>query len=110
MKPIFVKQGDLLPVVGPATLKFEDGTGRDLTDCTVNFHLTNKETGELKVDAPAVITDVGPPGQVEYRWQGTDTNTPGRYKGEFEVTRPDTKTQTWPTIEELEIIILEELA
>jgi len=106
MKQIYVKEGDLLPVV-EATLYFEDGTGMDLTDCTVKFHMIDAE-GTKKVDAAAVITDTGPPGKVEYRWVAADTDTPGRYRGEFEVTRVDTKTQTWPTLEPLEIIILEE--
>ena len=107
-KTIYIKEGDVLPVV-EATLKFEDETGMDLTDCTVKFHMIDAE-GTEKVNASAVITDVGPPGKVEYRWISTDTDTPGRFRGEFEVTRLDGKIQTWPTLEKLEIIILEEYA
>jgi len=108
MTEVYVKQGDLLPVV-EGTLYFEDETGMDLTGCAAKFHMIDKD-GTVKVDAAAVIIDVGPPGVVEYQWSGSDTDTPGRYRAEFEVTRPDGKTQTWPTLEPLHIIILEQYA
>lgn len=112
MNLIYVKQGDTLPSV-EATLKFEDETVMDLTDCTVEFHMVDRLTKTAKVDTVATI--VNPPGtdgKVRYDWasDGSDTDTPGRYLGEFEVTRPDNKKQTWPTKEPLEIVILEEYA
>ena len=110
MTEVYVKQGDTLPSV-EATLKYTDGTVMDLTDFTVVFTMIGKD-GTKKVDE-ASATIVNPPGtdgKVRYYWSGTDTDTPGRFRGEFEVTRPDGKTQTWPTLEPLHIIILEEYA
>jgi len=107
MTEIYVKQGDLLPIV-EATLKFEDETVMDLTGASVNFHMVDQE-GTVKVDASATIKDPPTDGKVQYAWVSGDTDTPGRYRGEFEVTSGG-KTQTWPTKEPLNIIILEEYA
>ena len=78
---------DLLPPLTIACL-YRDGTVVDLTDATAPRFLMKHATGsgtDLKVDSPATILDA-PGGIMRYSWAGTDTDTVGTYKAEFEVT------------------------
>jgi hypothetical protein len=48
-----------------------------------------------KVKAPASVVDVAS-GRVRYSWKRADTDTPGSYLAEWEVTFPDLTVQTFP--------------
>ena len=80
-----IKQGTLKPALR-ATLQQGDGTAIDLTGCTVKFRMRSRRTNAVKVNlvASTIITPAS--GIVEYRWQGTATDTLGTFSGEFEVT------------------------
>jgi len=103
-----MKANDLLPSI-QATLT-SNGGPIDLSTATgVDFIMRLTNGTVPKVDAPAVI--VGDPGWgvVRYDWTGTDTNAPGTYQGEWEITWGDGKKQTVPTLTYHTIDILADL-
>ncbi len=102
-----IKKGDLLPAI-TATLSDANGVV-DLTGSTVKFIMTSVRSSTPQVNAAAVI--VSPTaGSVRYDWAGTDTNTPGDYKAEWEVTLPSTKKLTFPNDGYLWVQVIGDLA
>lgn len=93
---INVKQNDTRPAAY-AVLRRGD-TVVDLTAAsTVTFKM-RAEDGTLKVDAAAVI--LAPlTGEVEYRWATGDTDTPGLFPAEWQVSWLDNTVETFPTID-----------
>lgn len=80
-----IKQGALGPSLD-ATLTTGDGSPQDLSGATVKFYMKRVQTGALKINgANATIVDAEA-GQVRYTWTGTDTDTAGMYRAEFEIT------------------------
>lgn len=96
MADFSMKANDRLPVI-KAVLK-RNGAPLDLTNATsVDFIMKGTgPTGAVKVNSPAEIVDA-PGGVVQYAWAIGDTNTPGTYQGEWEITWQDGKPQTVPT-------------
>ena len=90
-----IKQNDTRPY-WPVTLTFDDGTNPDLTGATVRFHARDKSDGVVKIDAAVTITGAAS-GQCEWRPEAADTDVPGRYDCEWEVTFADATIQTFPT-------------
>lgn len=87
-------QNDLLPVF--AFTLTQNGAAVDLTGSTLMFHMRPQAAGAaVKVSAAAVITGALT-GQGEYRWIDGDTDTPGTFVAEVEVTFPSGKPQTFP--------------
>jgi hypothetical protein len=106
MPDFVIKEGNLTPEI-TSTLKDQDGVV-NLTGAAVRFHMRNRETGAVKVDAAATI--VSPTaGTVKYTWTGTDTDTPGNYDGEWEVTI-SAKPTTFPSDGYDKIRITEKIA
>lgn len=109
-----MKANDRLPVIR-VTLK-RSGVAVNLTTATgVDFIMraaeadgTTPATGEPKLNAPAVI-DNAAAGDVYYPWLAVDTDTPGRYLGEWEVHWPDDKSETFPNDEYHTIAITADL-
>jgi hypothetical protein len=99
-----IKQNDVLPVL-PATLNKPDKSAMNLTGASVQLRIrAAKTTGAPKFTKNCVVTNaVG--GQVEYRWAGTDTSTPGTYEGEFIVTWGNGDVQTVPNSGNVVIVI-----
>lgn len=94
---IYVKQNDRRPA---AEVTIKRGTSVvDLNLATgVTFKMRERtQSGALKVNTAAVITDATN-GVVEYRWQSGDTDTPGTYYAEWEVIWNDGTTETFPTL------------
>jgi hypothetical protein len=68
----------------------------DLTNATsVRFMMGLEGSTTNKVAAAATFVS-RPAGTVQYAWTGTDTDTVGDYDGEFEVTWPGSKPETFP--------------
>ncbi len=68
----------------------------DLTDCYVTFIMRAAAGDEPKVSAPAAVDDaVG--GLVRYEWQSGDTDTPGTFRVEWEITYPGFLKRTVPS-------------
>lgn len=90
-----LKEGNAEPVL-TATLK-RDGSAYDLTNVSnrsVTFVMgATDESPQVK--APATVTDAAN-GKVQYEWASGDTDTPGTYKCEFDVTGDNTDT-TFPS-------------
>ncbi len=98
MTTVHIKQGDLEPPV-TATLMQAVGTAAatviDLTVATgVKFAMRARD-GTLKVNAAGTIVSAAA-GTVKYVWTGTDTDTPGNYDCEWQITWPTARPQTVP--------------
>lgn len=71
--------------------------------------MVNPRSGDVEVDQPALVLQVddgndGSKGKVRYAWQAADTDTPGTFWGEFEVTFPAAGgIQTFPNDRNLRI-------
>ena len=100
-------RNDLKPNI-EATLTYKDGSVVNLTNATVKFHM-KKENGAVVVNKDADVTEALN-GKVVYYWAEGDTDLLGKCKGEFEVTFPDSTTQTFPAVDEFDIIFREEHA
>jgi hypothetical protein len=105
----FIKRRDQLPEI-VAILKDSSVPPQviNLSGCTIRFIMTNKATGVVVVDAPAVIVDA-PGGRVKYPWVAPDTDEAGTYNGEFEVTFADTRAETFPNSKNLQIKVFADL-
>ena len=104
----YLKQNDTSPALD-AILTDANGDPVDVTDSTVRFHMMQIGATTLKIDAVASVID-GPTGHVRYALQNGDTDTPGSYKAEYQVTFPDGSTETFKnTPDQLRVVITPEL-
>ena len=103
---IQMKANDRLPTV-QAQL-FIGGTPVNLTGATVTFIMRPKSGGAVKVNSSAVVVSAAD-GVVRYDWIAADTNTPGDFRAEWEVTFSDGKQQTFPTASHHTVQIVEDL-
>lgn len=75
------------------TLLDRDRNAINGTGATVTFHM--RTGGTTKIDA-AAEWDAAASGTVKYNRTAANTDTPGIYQAEFEVTFSDTTIQTYP--------------
>lgn len=106
-----IKANDRLPSV-EAILGFAGGFIADLSGLgtAVKFIMRSRDTPTAapKVNAAAVIVD-GVRGQVRYDWATGDTDTPGIYVAEWQVTYADGRKQTFPTLTYHTVTVLADL-
>lgn len=109
MADFTIGQDDLLPIIA-ATLKDEQGAAVDLTGASCKFHM-GIAGSPAKINATAVI-DVAASGTVHYVWASGDTDTPGTYEAEWEVTyTAGSKPITFPnTATKISILVTEQIA
>lgn len=104
----YVKQGDTLPALDVAVVKDSDGSVVDLTDATaVQFRMRSvnaRPAGAFKVNAAGSFVSK-PAGTLRYAWIAGDTDTPGRFVGEFVITFTGGGVMTVPTRGGLEIVV-----
>lgn len=98
MSTFRIKKGDLVPALS-ATLMQSVGnaaaTPIDLSTATaVKFAMRPHRGGANKVDAAGTVVSAAA-GTVKYQWIGTDTDTPGLFRAEWQITWPAGK-QTVP--------------
>jgi hypothetical protein len=91
----FLKRNDTAPSIR-ATLKDGSDAAVNLTGATVKFHMRTVFGNTTKIDATANIIAPETNGVVQYNWTTADTNTPGTFFGEFEVTHSDGTVETFP--------------
>ena len=85
MADFAIKQNCLEPDL-QATLQDSAGDAINLTTATVvRFHMRAYGGTTAIIDAEASIVTAAS-GIVKYAWAGTDTDTAGKYEGEFEIT------------------------
>lgn len=105
MSDFSIKKGDRLPVI-EATLKDATGTVVSLLSISgVRFIMRLPGAATPKVNAAASVVDAAG-GKVRYDWLLIDTDAPGVYEAEWEVTFTGGKIQTFPTpgYNEVEIV------
>ena len=90
-----MKRHDTKPYVN-ARVTDKSGFPVDLTSCTAKFIMTSDISGAPKVDAAAEIMSPATDGRLRYQWAIGDTDTPGIYFAEFEVTFQDSSKITLP--------------
>lgn len=87
--------------LGPAleaTLTKGDGTAQDLTGATVKLFMERRSTGTIKINgAAAAIVAPATSGKVKYTFQGSDTDTPGVYRAQWEVSGLSPTPVRFPT-------------
>lgn len=93
-----IKQGDTSPPL-EVTLA-EDGVLKDLTGAAVRFIM------EGRIDSPATVAGLG---KIKYQFTAVDSSVAGCFRGEFEVTLPSGKIETFPNFGYITIIIPEKL-
>lgn len=93
-----VKRGDAIPVIGLEVLN-SDGDPYDLSGTTAIFYMyTDDENRTAKINGvEAVVDPPGTSGLLTYQFSGTDTDTSGRYLGEFEVAFEGGVVGTFPS-------------
>lgn len=106
---IYLKQNDRRPIV--------EGTATDQNDevvpltgaSSVKFLMRKNKLATPKIDASATLVSAAL-GQLAYSWAAGDTDTVGRFLGEFQVTFSDGTTATFPNDSYIDIVITEDIA
>ena len=90
-----IKQFDTSPTIG-MNLQAADGSAVSIVNAReVRFHMRLQGEEGSKIDARAAVIDAAG-GVVKYDWSPEDTDTPGRYETEVEVTYTDGSVETFP--------------
>lgn len=97
-----IKEGDLDPSFGVQLTV--SGEAVDLTGKTVVFRMRDTNTGLVVVERAATIVDTTT-GHVEFQWADGDTDVPGLYRAQFEVTSAG-RPRTFPADDYLYIRIV----
>lgn len=106
MADFSLKSHDRLPSI-QATLS-SGGSPLDLTGAAVSFIMAPVKGGVPKVNAAATVVTAGS-GVVRYDWAAGDTDTPGSYQAEWQITWSDGRKQTVPTLTYHSINVLADL-
>jgi hypothetical protein len=102
-----IKAHDRLPSI-QATFT-SGGIPVDLTTATgVTFIMKSTQGNTVKVNAAATVVTPAS-GVVRYDWIAADTDTPGSYQAEWQVTWTGGKKQTFPTLTYHTIDVLADL-
>ena len=99
-----IKRGDTSPA-----LKFKllpDSVS--LAGASVRFKMRERG-GATLIDQPAEILTVFEPAVVAHLWAPGETNTPGRFEAEFQVTYLDGTVETFPNLGFIEVFVTEDV-
>jgi hypothetical protein len=113
----YIKSYDTVP---PIQATLEDGLGNrvNIEDADVLFvmrHITDPDSGRRPgpqlFAKPANNDQSGAPtmGDVSYDWEEGDTDIPGGYRAEWEVTFSDGSVETFPNAGHVRVAIIEHL-
>lgn len=104
-EPIFLKQNDTRNTL-KLTLLNKDDVPVNLEGCSVRFLM--KKDNDIVVDSEAIVHDAEN-GIVWYPFQDGDLRESGTHNAEVEVTYPDFKIETFPTIGYISIVVSKDL-
>lgn len=92
-----IKRGDLEPPIS-ATILDASGTPVNLTGATAPTLVLRPTTGgaALRLTTGTSIVSAAA-GTIKHVWQSGETTTAAEYNGEWEVTWPSSRPQTFPT-------------
>lgn len=90
-----IGQGDRLPPIR-GILKDSNGVAVDISGATVKFNMKLASGATTAKVSSGATVNSAPAGDVQYDWALVDTDTPGAYNGEFEVTFGSGKVETFP--------------
>lgn len=105
----FVKRGDDSPAI-TSTLYDAAGDPVNLTGATVRFFMSKRGSDSTTVAGNGEIADDETTGVVSYEWQEGDTDDPGDYEAEWEVTFAGGAKQTFPNSGFVRVRILRDLS
>ena len=104
-----LKRGDTSPRFS-ATLLDSAGVAVDLAGATARFIMRAASFPRtVKVDQPATIVAPASSGQVVYAWAPADTDTPGGFDAELEITFGTGEVETFPNDRNHRVMILDDL-
>ena len=95
MADFAIKSGDTKPDL-TATLLDANGAAVDITGAAVKFSMKQLGKSSAKISKAAVTIVLATAGTVKYVWGASNTDTPGEFEGEFEVTFGDSTVLTFP--------------
>jgi len=102
-----IKRHDTAPAF-TATLQDANNDAVDISGAAVLFLMRNPRTRELKVSSAATITDAAA-GRISYAWAAGDTDTPGVYQVEVQVTFGSGEVETFPNGSHHRLEVLKDL-
>lgn len=102
-----IKENDTSPII-QRTLTDASGTAVNLTGSSVVFKMYDQMRTTQVVSSAATLVDAAN-GVVRYTWLAADTDVPGWYWVEFEVTYSDSSIETFPNSGYISVLITEEL-
>lgn len=98
-----IKQGDTSP-----SLRYLLPDAVSLAGAQVRFQM-RKIDSDTVLDVPADIENVFEPAIVAHLWASGQTDAPGRYQAEFEITYSDGSVETFPNRGFITVIIPEDV-
>lgn len=102
---VYLKAGDLAPKLELTLTDGRSGTAVDLTTAeSVTLVMTDR-SGTIVVDHLDMDVIDAAAGEIERDWLAGETDTPGVYRAEVEVTWPGPKPQTFPAQGHLTVAI-----
>lgn len=106
-----LKEGDTEPNFEAKLLDGENKPVNLTSVQGVQFHLRKEGAPSPKINASMTVT-APDQGKVKYEWadDGSDTDTPGTYEGEVEITDGDGEITTFPGDGYITVQITEQLA
>lgn len=94
MSTLIFTTGDTAPPINGVIHEVDDPDQvANLTGCSVKFQMRKGDDKRYTVNAAATIVTPAA-GTVQYAWATNDLDIAGEYQVQWEITWPDTRTQT----------------
>ena len=111
-KPFILKRNDTLPTLTiniQTKGQFNQVIPYNLSAVTACTFSMSDEFGNLKVSSASSTIVSSSGGTVQYTWSSLDTNTSGRYRGEFELLMTAGNKMTIPNLGYIDIEIIDDI-
>jgi len=100
----YIKQNNRVPLLQAQLTDEEDKPLNLQFVDSVLFRMYDPRSGETVTLSNAII-DNEANGVVQYAWESSDTNTPGRYRAEFVVRYPSGREESFPNFGYRDILV-----